>query len=347
MGGSIPQITVLMPAYNAELYIGEAVASILAQSYTDFELLIINDGSTDKTVEIVRGFSDERIRLFSNDSNLGIVSSLNHGIELARGAYIVRMDSDDISRRERLARQITFMNSHTQLGISGTWIRLFGKQPGWVVKSPVGQENVLAYTIFDNPMFHPTVIMRSSLIKKFNLRYDHEFSRTEDYRFWQQGSRFFPMDNLSEPLVNFRVHEKSVTATTEDVMRKQTNAILRQQLLKIGIEPTEAELESHHTISRGYRLKSNSAVLYSENWLLKLRRNNQQMGYVNDYAFLNVLGMIWFRLCLNSSPLGWWILRRYCRSPLSLGYKPDWQEYLRFISSIAFHSIKKIGKIHL
>lgn len=334
-----PRITVLMPAYNAEKYISMAVSSILGQSYENFELLIINDGSTDETAKIINSFADHRILFHQNPANLGIVPTLNHGLAIARGEYIVRMDSDDISHRERFARQITFMENNPQLGVSGTWISLFGNQPRWLVKSPVGQENVYAYMMFDNPLFHPTVIMRSSLIKKYNLRYDPDFFRSEDFRFWQQGSCYFPMDNLAEPLVDFRVHGQSVTANTHGEMRTQTEIILRQQLEKLGITPTEKEIELHHEISRGYRHDQNESVIQGEKWLLKLQRANKVSGYVTDGAFLHVLGMIWFRLCQNSSPLGWWILQRYKHSPLSCGYKPTWQEMLRFMTSIAFHKL--------
>ena len=154
------------------------------------------------------------------------------------------------------------------------------------------------------------------------------------------------MDNLDEPLVDFRSHAQSVTAGTQAVMKKQTEAILRQQLEKIGLSPTAEEVALHHEISRGYRLATIESVAYSENWLLKLRQANQRIGFVTDAAFLHVLGMIWFRLCLNSSPLGGWLFRRYRNSSMASGYTPDWQEYLRFMASIAFHMLRPKKKFY-
>jgi glycosyltransferase involved in cell wall biosynthesis len=114
MDSTIP-ITVLVPVYNGEPYVGEAIGSILAQTLYEYELLIIDDGSTDRTTEIVRSFRDKRIRLVRNGENRGLIATLNHGVEIARGKYIARMDSDDISHPERLEKQFQFMKQHQDI----------------------------------------------------------------------------------------------------------------------------------------------------------------------------------------------------------------------------------------
>src|SRR5437868_2907435 len=112
-----------MTVYNSEEYLREAIESILGQTFTDFEFIIIDDGSTDRSADIVNSYSDTRIRFLSNSSNLGLVASLNEGIERARGEYIARMDCDDVSLPERLAKQVTFMDSRPELAASGTWAK--------------------------------------------------------------------------------------------------------------------------------------------------------------------------------------------------------------------------------
>ena len=115
-----------MPAYNAEKYINEAIDSILAQTFTDFEFIIIDDGSTDSTCAIVESYSDSRIRFFKNEHNLGVAATLNRGLDLARGEYIARMDADDISLPTRFEKQAAYMDSHPDVVVCGTGVECFG-----------------------------------------------------------------------------------------------------------------------------------------------------------------------------------------------------------------------------
>ena len=124
---SFQKATVLMPVYNAEKYVAEAIDSILNQTFNDFEFLIINDGSTDNSLDIIKSYDDPRITIINNETNLGLSHTLNKGIELARGEYIIRMDADDISLSIRLEKQIEFMDSNQHIGICGSWIQTFDK----------------------------------------------------------------------------------------------------------------------------------------------------------------------------------------------------------------------------
>ncbi len=130
-----PKVTVLMPVYNAEKYLKTAIESILKQTFSDFELLIINDGSTDGSEEIIRSFNDKRIRLFNNEQNLGIIKTLNKGLNLAKGEYIIRMDADDISLPDRLELQVKYMEENPGIGISGTQARIFGDTKKFTIKN--------------------------------------------------------------------------------------------------------------------------------------------------------------------------------------------------------------------
>ena len=120
-----PKVTVLMPVYNGEKYLKEAITSILLQTFDDFEFLIINDGSSDASVDIIQSFRDPRIRLVHNDTNIGLIATLNKGLKLAHGKYVARMDQDDISLPRRLEKQTYFMDNNPDVGVCGTWIKLF------------------------------------------------------------------------------------------------------------------------------------------------------------------------------------------------------------------------------
>jgi len=337
----MPKVTVLMPVYNAGRFLREAIDSILAQTFTDFEFLIIDDGSTDGSQSIIRSYDDSRIKFVQNENNLGVAATLNRGLDLAWGEHIARMDADDISLPRRLEKQIRFMEDKPEVGVSGTWIRLFGDQPRVVDRCPVGASVVKAYLLFDNPMSHPSVIMRHEVMKKFNLHYDPAFSRTEDYDLWSRASQYFSMDNLPEPLVKFRFHNQSITSTTEKEMKEQTKKILQRELNKLDISSTEEELEFHHLVGRGRRFISRQDMDRAESWLQKLQIMNSEASLYDEKALSKAIGMIWFRVCSNSTPMGTWIWGKYRKSVLSNGYNPSHSNVMRFAVSILWHLMRR------
>ena len=322
--------------------IREAVDSILAQSFADFEFLIIDDGSTDGSQSIIRSYDDSRIGFVQNEKNIGVAATLNRGLDLAQGEYIARMDADDISLSHRLEKQIHFMDENPEVGVSGTWIRLFGDQPRVVDRCPVGASVVKAYMLFDNPMFHPTVIMRRRLIEEYSLRYDPLFKRTEDFELWSRASEYFVMDNLPEVLLRFRVHNASVTSTTQDVMTQQTEGILARSLERIGIKPTSEEIKFHHVIGRGRRLHTCDEIESTEKWLSMICDRNRKVGVYDTEALDKAIGMIWFRLCSNSTPLGTRIWKKCRKSLFFSGFTPSLSEVMRFWVSMIWHTVRKV-----
>jgi glycosyltransferase involved in cell wall biosynthesis len=173
-----PQVTVLMSVYNGEMYLHEALDSILAQTYNDFELLVIDDGSLDGTAAILEDYRtrDSRVRIESNETNTGLTKSLNRGINLARGKYIARMDADDVALPERLARQVAFMEANEQVGVCGTWAVLLGEGEGHLIRFPTNSETIRCQLMFDNPLAHPTTIIRKQMLKKNGISYDEHFT---------------------------------------------------------------------------------------------------------------------------------------------------------------------------
>lgn len=157
MNQIIPSISIVMPAYNASEYIRESIDSILEQTYNNFELIIIDDGSADTTIEIINAYQDERIRLIYNEHDF--IGSLNLGMTKARGKYIVRMDSDDIMLPERLQKQYDFMEANPSIDISGTWMKTFG-QSKREMNNAVNHIGLQLQSIFFTPVYHPTAIFK-------------------------------------------------------------------------------------------------------------------------------------------------------------------------------------------
>ena len=330
------KVSVLMPVYNAASFVREAIESILVQTFSDFELIIINDGSKDETVRIVSEFRDSRIELFQNETNRGVAATLNKGLSLAKGEYIARMDADDICVKTRLACQVDYLDNNPDIGIVGSWVRLFGDQLPLIEKTPVGSDVLSAYLVFDNPIFHPTVMYRRSLIDD-GLAYDVQYNRTEDFELWTRAATFTRLNNIPLVLHKMRHHDQSVTSTATEVMTDQTCNILARQLKKLGLSPTPDEVRFHHLVSRGKRLRSKEDVAQAEQWLRLLRKKNRERGLHDLKSFDIVLGMIWFRLCKNSTPLGWWLWKRYRRFSVYKSYVPGMQDRLFCHVSIFWH----------
>lgn len=340
-----PVVTVLMPMFNARLYLRAAVESILVQTFRDFEFLVIDDASTDGGGDELAGFGDSRIWLLRNHENLGVAASLNRGLSLARGKYIARMDADDISMPRRLEHQVAFMDAHPEVGISGGWIQLFGgRELPHTARVPTDHQEIAAYMVFENPMCHMTVMMRRNFLDHFDLRYDPVFSRSEDYELWTRAITCFPMANLGEVFVRVRRHGGSVTRENWGQVTDQTETILARMVKEIGVVATAEEIHWHHRVGRGYRMTSRHEVDRAEQWLLRLTDVNKE-GCVHDLkAFHRVAARIWFRACANSTPLGLWVVKKWRSSPLSSGYKPLAGEWVMLVLSLCWHGLRRKGR---
>ena len=207
MTENCPKISVLLPVYNTpEDYLREAIESILKQTYTDFELIIINDGSTNNAESVIRSYTDERIRYFKQD-NRGLIDTLNCGISICRGAYIARMDADDISCAERFAEQVNILDHHPQIGVVGCWIKYFPKEDVKHFKEYPRYLDLLG----DNVIAHPAVMIRKSVLDRFDVKYAN-YLYAEDYELWSRLIRCCEFYNIQKILLNYRKHPASISA---------------------------------------------------------------------------------------------------------------------------------------
>ena len=209
----MPKVTVLMPVYNGDRFLREAIESILNQTFEEFEFLIINDGSIDNTREIILSYDDPRIRLVDNNCNLGLIRSLNKGLELAEGQFIARQDADDISEPERLAQQVAFLETHPEVALVGTWYKEIDSQGKLIgeCKLPCDCTQIRWELLFYCTFAHPSVMLQKSTIIKQIGFYSKAALHTEDYELWCRIARCFPVANLDKHLVRYRIHANSVT----------------------------------------------------------------------------------------------------------------------------------------
>lgn len=214
-GNALPKVTVLMPVYNGATYLREAIDSILAQTYMDFELLIVNDGSTDTSNEIIAAYSDPRIKCIENIKNLGLVASLNKGLKSAQGEYIARMDQDDISLPERLKKQFDFMIANPNIGVLGTGFKHINNK-GVIRDLPsniLTDHDFIKWSLhFYSPLVHPTVMMNKKIIRGIG-GYSPLCVHAEDYDLWIRASKVTRISNLEEKLLLLRKHDGNYTKT--------------------------------------------------------------------------------------------------------------------------------------
>lgn len=204
------KISVIMPVYNGERYLREAVDSILNQTFRDFEFVIINDGSTDRTADILGSYTDPRLRIVHNGGNVGITPSLNKGLDMARGEYIARMDQDDISERERLEKQVAYMDDNPNVVASGTWARDIDANGLEIGQRCVPAGKRMRYEFWrPSPIVHPSAILRASQLG--NARYDASFDPAADFEFWLRLKADHDLGNVPEFLLRYRVHAESLT----------------------------------------------------------------------------------------------------------------------------------------
>ena len=334
-----PKVTVLMPVYNSEKYLKEAIESILSQSFTDFEFLIVCDPSTDNTVEVLNSFNDNRLRLIINEQHIGQPESYNMGIKLARGDYIAIMHSDDISLPHRLEKQFEFMENKPDIGICGTWVNLIEGDIKTAWHTPTEPDLTKCTLLFSPSVHHPSVIMRKSFLIDNNLFYRAEFKTAEDYDFWVRASMCFPLSNLDEVLLLYRRHPGQLSIRKAEDENKNADSIRLFQLNLLDLNPTDDEALTHNRIARGERFKSKSDIVEVEAWLEKINEANENKKIYPRPALAEYLAKRWFGICYSASILGHWAFKTYYDSTLSDYYKIDFQRKAKFLTRCA---VKKI-----
>ncbi len=216
-------VSVILPVYNCEKYIFESVTSVLNQTFSDFELLIIDDCSTDATLSIIKSINDARIILIQKPKNSGYTDSLNMAIKLAKGKYIARMDGDDICLPERFAKQVAFLNANREVILCGTAIQMIGSDK--VLKHPVAHEEILTKLCFGTSFCHPSVMVRKEILLENN--YDKSFEPAEDFELWTRLAFLGKLANLDAVLLQYREHPNQISNTNTSV---QLNNAFRAKL---------------------------------------------------------------------------------------------------------------------
>jgi hypothetical protein len=311
-----PAVTVLMPVYNGARFLAGAMESVLGQTFGDFELLAINDGSSDQTAEILASSRDPRVRIVENGRNLGLIASLNKGLDLARGDYIARMDQDDICHPRRLAVQATFMRNRPEIGVVGAWYRPIGT--GWVraVRLPTSHEDICSWLPFHNPIAHPTAFLRRKVFVANRLYYDPSCLHAEDYDLWSRAARVTSLGNIPKALLRYRVHLDQITTQHGSAQSENAKLVRGRELAKLLPGITPGEIDFHHKLVTSNFTPDPSTFSRVESWLLRLHQENQRASAFPRASFDRAVGKVWLRASLDCMPHAWAYSRFAC-SPLT------------------------------
>lgn len=243
-------VSVVLPAYNAASTIRESINSVIEQTFSDWELIIINDGSNDNTDSIIRSFIDKRIIYLNNAVNRGLIYTLNRGFSLAQGKYIARMDADDICLPKRLEKQVAFMEKHPDVVVCGTQIKYFGTKSSRYkkLKFPLDNRALKDMLAMSTCFAHPSVMIRRSVLVSNNVTYDLDYKNAEDYSMWIDLSQYGNYANLSESLLLYRISDtqisqlynpqtiRSVIACKKKYLRQHLDESLVESLFSMPID---------------------------------------------------------------------------------------------------------------
>jgi glycosyltransferase involved in cell wall biosynthesis len=293
-----PIISVVMSIYNEpEKWLRESIESILNQTFVNFEFIIINDNPDRELNNLLLNeykANDIRIIIINNDKNIGLTKSLNIGLKLTKGKYIARMDADDISLSKRLQIQLDLLNSHPNIGVCGTGVKIMGLKSLFLRRRlyyPISSNQIRTEIIFKNPMAHPTIMLRKELIFKNNLFYNEKLNSAQDYELWSRIIIFKNFHNINKCLLKYRLSPNQISNKFNKKQIVISNNI-RLNILKKIFNAKEEEIYLHNKICNHYILDNLNELNDLELWFKKMLATpiDEKLYEINHLKFkLNIL----------------------------------------------------------
>lgn len=331
-----PLVSVIMPIYNSEGFLDEAILSILNQTFTDFELIAIDDSSTDSSLSIIKKYmeNDSRINLIENNINIGFVKNLNRAINIAKGKYIARMDSDDISDPTRFIKQVEFLNSHPSIGIVGSWVNELGTKK--VFKYPLAHNELYKYLIYGSPFGHPAVMIRRSVLTDNNIFYNENYKVAQDYELWSRLLNVTKGANIPEVLLLWRKHKQQ---------RSETNKGLKfQNSIKISLN-IYRKFYCNDKIGESYleklfinpKEKNIYEVFNTIDYLDSINKDCDPEA--NIYLYKKISKKIYI-YCRNNVQLGYKVYKYYIKSKWNDKNASNRLSKLKFLALSIYYSIR-------
>lgn len=301
------KVSILMPVYNAERYLAQAIKSVLAQSFTDWELILINDGSIDKSESIIKQFEDDRIYYLKNTSNIGLIKTLNKGIDLCQGKYIARMDADDISHPDRLKKQVDFMENNPNYLMCGTDAAVIDNNNTRTgrIRNLTRNSLLKINLLFSTPFIHPSVMIKNEVLKQ--NKYDESYKHVEDFELWCRIAKLGKIANIQKDLIDYRWHNTNVSVVNNRIQSELKKKIITDELVTLlDIYPSEKELYCHMITFNLYHMGNKLDISVDDFndidiWFSKLIRQNYAKKVYNQTNLIAFLWSRWFVLCVSQN----------------------------------------------
>jgi len=314
-----PDLSIVMPVYNSASYVAEAIESVLSQTFTNFELIIINDASTDGSTELLETFKDDRLRIFTNDDNKGIVFSRNRGLNEARGNFIAQFDSDDIARHDKFEKQLDFLKQNPDFGMVGSWVRMIdneGKLMAQTWKLPAKPHLIPAIMLFRNYFVQSTVVVRKEALPTGG--YKSGYDVVEDYKMWIEIAQNNKVWNLPEYLVNYRVHGSSATNSDTIRLNQQYKLIFADLFRDLNIDLDDQIFQTHLIIKQSDPILNVEILRQIEGHLKLIISQNKKMKAYNENALARVISNRWLKCCFRAHSAGLKTAGTFLSSSVSL-----------------------------
>jgi glycosyltransferase involved in cell wall biosynthesis len=291
-----PLVSIILPVYNAAKTIAQTIDSILLQSFTDFEVIIINDGSIDETTKIIDSYSDSRVRHIHLPKNYGAIAATNLGLAEVDSPLIIRIDADSIALKDKFKIQVEFMQSHPKVGVCGTAVKLINHDSR-EIQNPEEHDAIVAKMIFENPIADSSVIFRSSLLREKGFRYRDIYPKMSEYDLWYRMRHVTVFANV--PNILSEVIENNNKSEILSSTREIAISFYIEKLNDMGIQPDLKELNRHLDITNPAHVAKFSNPEKYRQWLDKLKTTNHIVYSFPRVAFDNEVEYRWKNLFSN------------------------------------------------
>lgn len=275
----MPKVTVLMPTYNVAPWVEEAIRSVLDQTYRDFELLIVDDASTDDTLARVRAIDDPRVRIASFPDNVGLAENLNRGLDLIDTEYFARMDGDDIALPQWLQREVEYLEAHPEVGVCGGGGQRFGTSQS-LIRFPEQHDDIAANMLFECTIIVPTV--RMSVVRQHGLRYRADAFPAEDYRFWADCLRVTQLHNIPDTLFRYRMHASQICSSRRQEQESKVAEVRLYMLDWLSPDFTNEEKEYYMGQFRDKEIVSEQDYKQRKSFTNKIIERNRSIGHFEE-----------------------------------------------------------------
>jgi len=284
-----PLISVVLPVFNVEEYIKESIESVLNQTIQDFEIIVIDDCSTDATLQIVSQFDDQRIRVITKQKNKGLIDSLNIGFDVALGKYIARVDGDDVNTLDRFEKQLNYLEANKEIAACGCWLKAFGYRND-IIKHKENHKDIQAHLLNSNPMSLGATMLRTASYIPF--RFDTNMWHVEDYDYWARTAWDCKLHNLQEVLYYYRTHKTQVSTQFKKIQLKNDVSIKLNLWKKLKYNQNLYEDEfiikmlftNHEFEIKDYQLL--------QNWFGEIRLNNIKLEVFDNSELKKILRVL-------------------------------------------------------